>query len=460
MPVAPTTREASLLPPGVDFIRRDPALPGLATVLDPGALVRGLCGSLGRNDLRLEQVTYVKYKPAAFCRAGYRLQIAGTPIDLYATAYGPDGERELRWTRYHLGVPGALGVGRVVLGQCAAVVSFFPNDRKIKRLRAWAEPAARKKVLRDLLPGRPDLWKGAVESLAYKPERRYVARLCGNGGVDAVLKVFSRKQYPAVRATAGAFAPRGILWLPRLLGSSDRHAALAFEWLPGRVLSEALADPQFEPAALSDVGRALAQLHAQEPRGLPHRPPGAEATALGRVAEAFASLYPPLAGRVREAARRLGAALTDGPPVSRALHGDFNTTQVLLADGRVAFLDCDRALWGDPALDLGNFLAHLEREALASHAPATRVQAAGESLLEGYGSGSDLQLRRRVQRYTAAMLFEGLNPLRYWRPSGRGPDVMACWLPHWPELAEALLGRVEGLLGATGACSRGAAGCR
>src|SRR5262245_26141923 len=133
------TPDVPLLPPGADFIRRDPALPGLSTVLDPGTLVRGLCRSLGRNDLRLEQVTYVKYVPGAFCRAGYRLRAAGAIVESYATAYGPDRHRELQRARDRIGVPGALGVGRVVLEGCATVVRFFPNDRKIKRLRAVAE---------------------------------------------------------------------------------------------------------------------------------------------------------------------------------------------------------------------------------------------------------------------------------------------------------------------------------
>ncbi|HET7087176.1 MAG TPA: sulfotransferase, partial [Anaerolineae bacterium] len=57
-------RRASVLSPGnVDLARRDPALPGLATVLDPEAFVGALRRSVPDADLGAARITYVKYKP-------------------------------------------------------------------------------------------------------------------------------------------------------------------------------------------------------------------------------------------------------------------------------------------------------------------------------------------------------------------------------------------------------------
>jgi aminoglycoside phosphotransferase (APT) family kinase protein len=448
--LALATGNDSFLPAEADFIWRDRALPGLATLLDAGTLLARLRASLQRGDLEAVQVTYVKYAPGSFCRIGYRLRAAGTKTELCATAYPLGARWELQTAHFRAGKPGPLGVGRLRLNECAAVVSFFPNDAKIRTLRAVAKPGARKRLLRSLLPGRIGLKRGEVECLAYKPHRRYVARLRGTEGEDVTLKLYGAEAYPAARAGCGAFAPRAVLRLPRLLGSLDRERVLAFEWLPGRALWEALADPLFRPEALRDVGAALAEVHAQEPAGLPRWTAEAHAAAVRRVAEMFGFLYPQWAVRARRLAERLGAVLRGWPPWSRALHGDFNATQVLLTGGRVALLDFDRAVRGDPALDLGNFLGQLEHDALTGRLAAAHVERAGDALLEGYGARHDRLLPCRVKGFTAARLLESLDPLRYWVPRGCAIDAPACWLPHWPELAEALLGRVEALIGAVG----------
>jgi aminoglycoside phosphotransferase (APT) family kinase protein len=444
------TGNDSFLPAEADFMRRDRALPGLATLLDARTLLARLRRSPQRGHLETVQITYVKYAPGSFCRIGYGLRAAGTKTELCATAYPPGTRWELQTSHFRAGKSGPLGVGRLRLDECAAVVSFFPNDAKIRALRALARPGARKRLLRGLLPVRTGIKPGELECLAYKPHRRYVARLRGTEGEDVALKLYSAEAYAAARAGSEAFAPRDVLWLPRLLGSLDRQGILAFEWLAGRALREALADPLFWPEVLRDVGAALAEVHVQEPAGLPRWTAEAQAAAVRRVAESFGFLYPERGGRARRLAERLGTVLTSWPLRSRALHGDFNATQVLLAGGRVALLDFDRAVRGDPALDLGNFLGRLEYDTLTGHLAPAQVERAGEALLEGYGAADDRLLPCRVKGYTAARLLESLDPLRYWAPHGRGTDAPACWLPHWPELAEALLDRVAALLGAAG----------
>ncbi len=44
------------------------------------------------------------------------------------------------------------------------------------------------------------------------------------------------------------------------------------------------------------------------------------------------------------------------------IHGDFKPSQLLVAGERPALVDLDRACLGDPALDLGNFLAVLMKQ--------------------------------------------------------------------------------------------------
>jgi len=49
-----------LSPPEADLVRRDGALPGLATVLDPEALIAALASALPTADVRAASIRYVR----------------------------------------------------------------------------------------------------------------------------------------------------------------------------------------------------------------------------------------------------------------------------------------------------------------------------------------------------------------------------------------------------------------
>jgi Phosphotransferase enzyme family len=433
-----------LLPPDAALLRREAELPGLGVLLDPDAFRDRLGCSLGRTDFGSARVTYVKYVPGQKCLVGYQLNVGDTQVGVHATAYPPAARRELDKPRNRIGVPGALGPGRLVVQDLALTIAIFPNDRRLPALPYLADAAARKSLLGELVPARPDLWDGTPQCLGYKPQRRYVARLDG-GGTPAVLKMYAAEGYRAALANATAFTSRGCLRLANLLGSSDREGVLVLEWLPGRPLCEALADAGLPPAALTRVGAALAELHAQEPRTLPGPARDTESAALGRVADALGLLHADLAGRVRALARRLAAALAAGAGPERATHGDFNPSQVLLAALYVSFLDLDRAARGDPALDLGNFLAYLERDGLRGLITPMQRETLAHSLVASYRAGDDVSLPARVKCQTAAGLFRCLNPFRYWEPH-RTPRSFPQWEAHWPERIEAYLDRIEVVL--------------
>ena len=62
----------------MDLVRRDPAIPGLAVVFDCDAFADALRRAAPEVDLRTTQITYVRYKPGAFCRVAYRLDLGDT----------------------------------------------------------------------------------------------------------------------------------------------------------------------------------------------------------------------------------------------------------------------------------------------------------------------------------------------------------------------------------------------
>ena len=417
-----------------DIARREPALPGLATVLDPEALVRVVNRALPEAGVASACLTYVKYKPGTNALVGYRLQTGTGEVLAHAQALPAASGRLLR-AREAPSVPGAVGPGRLVIDDLGLAVSFFPNDRKLPGLARFGDGGARPEALRELLPAGSVPGGSALCMLVYKPERRYVARLDTPAGALA-LKLYDKAGYAAARLAATAFVERGPLRFPRPRGASEPSCALALEWLPGRGLTEALAGATLDANLMALVGAALAEVHAQHPVSLLPLTRHAEADALLAVANAVAAVAPALQLRARDLAGRLAVRLGNAPPLAHPLHGDFYAKQVLVSDGAVAFLDFDEACSGDPALDLGNFVAHLERSALRGQLPPRRIEPAREALLEGYLVANQGRLPPGVDLQTGARLFRlAADPFRH-----REPD--------WPQRIADILDRVQWLLDA------------
>jgi Ser/Thr protein kinase RdoA (MazF antagonist) len=224
-----------------------------------------------------------------------------------------------------------------------------------------------------------------------------------------------------------------LLRLPRRLGRSERHHVLALEWLPGRLLSEALADPRFDLSGVRHVGATLAELHRRPGEMLAATTRDAEETALRSVSAAVAWLCPHLAGRVERITDRLIEALQALPMPNTVIHHDFYAKQVLLHDERVSLLDLDEATRGEPAADPGNFVAHLQRDAIGGSIAPGRVEAAGDALLDGYESAGASLREERVALYAAVCLFRlAADPFR---------DRCANWPEQTQQIVETLEAR-------------------
>jgi aminoglycoside phosphotransferase (APT) family kinase protein len=423
-----------LTPLDADLARRDSAVPGLALVLDADAFVGALGRSVPEADVSGARITYVKYKPGTNCLVGFRLVVDGNALDVYAKAYRTGATKKLHEAQEEPGRPGLLGRGRIPLYDHVVVVSTFENDARVSALSSVAETPSG--FLSDLLPARPALWSGTLEGLVYKPERRWVARLSTEDGAQAVVKLYTPWGYELLQPHRRPYAARPPLRLASTLGASARHAALAFEWLPGRLLSEAILDPQLDARAVAKVGSAVAQLHALSTEGFAQLEPEGAASTLLAEADTLGILCPHLGQRAKATARRIAARLVARPPARRCLiHGDLHARQVLLDGDTVAILDLDRALCADPLIDVGVFAAHLEREVIRGHLAASRVESLGEAMLGGYAAERpETAVADDTRLHTAAELFR------------LAPQFFRYREPDWPERTAACLDRVEAIL--------------
>jgi thiamine kinase-like enzyme len=417
-----------------DLARRDPAIPGLATVLDPDSFVAALRRAAPEAGLRTAQIAYLRYKPRNFCRIAYQLDVAGEKLDLDVRACRTDDLAHWLEDGEPANVSGPLGPGRIVLQDCAVLVTAFPNDLKLPALQHLADAAKRKRALRKLLPDWPKLWQGELRRLRYRPERRYVAELRAQDGTRALLKAYTERAYTRGKRNAQAFESRGVLRIARLLGYSDHHRLLAFEWLPGRLLTDLCLAPELDDDALTLVGVALATLHGQNPTDLSSWTREAEAADLLKLSAEIGFICPQLARRTDDLGRRLAARLAGAPALRCPVHGDFSGNQALVSEEDVAIIDLDWACYGDPADDLGNFIAQAERCALRGEFSPSRVESLREALLKGYASATNRPLPERINFYTAVETFRRARfPFR-----ARELD--------WPQRTEALLERAQAIL--------------
>lgn len=418
-----------------DLVRRDGALPGLATLLDPETFLARLRSAFPDADIAHVRPTYIRYKPATNCLVLYQADIGGRTVQVHAKTFSADAPFKLEKARFKRRAPGVLGAGCAVLEDIGVVVYAFPNDPDLKALRELGDPSSREHLLRRLLKDQPELWGGALHDLQYKPGRRYVARLDTENGAQAVLKFYTRAGYLASKAvTRSKLRSEGPLHMPQICGGSRGKQVLAFEWQPGVPLGDIVGNSELDLSILDRIGAALATLHGQDAEKLAKRGREIEVAHLRQQADAIEILCPGLASQSSRIAEQISGQLAQLPIEFRPVHGDFNDKQILLFEDRVTILDLDEATAGDPAYDLGLFIAHLERYALTGDLDPGQVERLAEALLHGYGQTTGQPLPAHLGLYTAFGLMQlAIEPFR----------TLA---PDWPDRIAGMLARADALL--------------
>jgi len=310
-----------------------------------------------------------------------------------------------------------LGVDGLLLDGLGIAVYAYPNDRRLPVLRDLADPARRGRLLSRVVPGDRPLHGARLECLRYKPERRFVGRLRA-AGAQAVLKAYTPPGWARALAGSEAVAAADGLRVAPLLGRSQRDAVLVFGWLDGSGLDAALRAKRASVENLRSAGGALARLHAivvevtsGQARRMtsPHTAARTLAAVLGEQAGSDALA---LADQLAAGAPRPAAA------PARLVHGDFSCDQVLLGrDGAEppAIVDLDESGPGDPAMDLGSFVADLELRMLRGEITGAGATDARSRVAAGYadGGGADSTVARGLgPGAAAALLARAVEPFR------------------------------------------------
>jgi Ser/Thr protein kinase RdoA (MazF antagonist) len=264
---------------------------------------------------------------------------------------------------------------------------IWPDDHPVltdPALKPWADgldeilPRAVAGPVLRYLPGRratTAVWSGQT---AHEP-----------GGIRLVVKVFASPRARGSQRRLAALAaagPAGIA--PQALGADASGHVLAIGWVPGRELDGLTGSALV--AGLASAGARLRALH-QSPAVLDRewtwveeammlrRKVAAAVSATGIAEpEVVAALL-----HVRDQVLARTSYLVGVPLVP--VHRDCHPKQAVVDDaGRASWIDLDDASMGPALLDLGNLLAHLDRDRLVGRRSANDTQVTRDAFLAGY----------------------------------------------------------------------------
>lgn len=370
------------------LVQADRELPGLAAVLSADRVSEILSNTREFSDTPLVR-KYIRYKPGMNCLVAYGSATNSTATVVYAKAYSGDFAEKLEkeQRRSETGWDGldscqSLLQERVLLRQ-------FPSDGKLRSLKVLRDQDTSDHFFRRLLRKRPGLWESDLTELTYKPERRYVVKVESRRADHlgaAVVKFYGRGAYARTRHNIEYLKRIGYTRLPPLIGRSVRRRALGFEWFAGETFRDmnSIRDRVAGHEAFN-VGEAIAELHCQPVSAeLPAWNVHAEESRVLQLVTTLRVLCAQLGPQLDRVAERLFEALTRAPLTMAVVHGDFHSKQVLLTTDDVRFLDPDELGVGPPQLDIGTFLAHLQRDALRGFLSQALADELSADFLDGY----------------------------------------------------------------------------
>ena len=420
-----------------ELARRDRNLPGLTRLLDAEAMADEL-DSLGFRDVVEATADYVRYKPGSSCLVGYRLRIGESVCrahgKIYADPVGAKAGKSRSRATWQPDLDAILHRGGgVLMEKSGALLSFYPFDADLPALRrfedAIAGPQLRARVFRDFSEFPTD----SLEVLAYKPERRLVARLAAPSAEEFVVRFYATPQQERASRLAKWVSDGECLRIAKRLGGSKAYNIAALEWLPGGDLRDLVRfDSKKALEPLEIVTRAIAEFHdssAVKRAAILEWDPRQGTLDFART---IGWLAPSNANRASSLADRIVSALSDHQFERKLIHGDLYDKQIILMNPGVALLDLDQIAVGDPRQDLGLFLAHWERDRILGQLGDWHGEIA-EAFVELYEQATGSALVGLPVFVAAALFRLAQHPFRN-------------RLEDWPRVLDAILTRVGELL--------------
>jgi Ser/Thr protein kinase RdoA (MazF antagonist) len=382
----------------------DPAVPQRDHLLDLDSIARTFSlhldprGPVTIGSCRRECVSY---RVGRRLRVVYRVEIHGQDHRVVASTFRSRkrSERAFR-TATESGVEAGPLRPALHAAEHNVVYRTFPNDRRIEHLAAVADANA------DLTRSIDRRWTKS-RLIDYYPEASAVVRcLDDDGRTIGYAKVHAGDEGQhtfRIQEALWEAARASGLRIARPLAYSMPHRTLMVEAIAGPTIGELSGYELL--AGLHAYGVALATLHSLPPVDFAV-PVDSALNRLEERSEGMRAVLPDASASVTVFLEELRARWDEaaGDPVP--VHGDTNQNNAILQEGRVAFIDFDRATIGPAASDIGNFLGLLRYfrslGLISSGAESKRTAV----FLEGYSSVRSLPAPESLRVHEAAAVAE------------------------------------------------------
>lgn len=355
-------------------------------------------------------IDHMTYTPGKHCVLLYSVRLAGVaePARVVATFEGDDRLAGLYPTlseRDGNGAQGTVTPSGYYLPEYRCVVEQFPADYMLPALRPAMDPvhlSALSESHDSPPPREADL--GSVSVLRYRPHKRCVLLYTPAdrrperivkvypGGGRAIKAMAAMTSLHAQSTALGVTVPKPVgqfgdlVLMERLEGESMKRS------LSGAALTD--ARPMVARAA-----EALAALHRMHVQASRVRTFEREIDAVRSRAEKLREAAPGFVRRVQGLIDQLAAIDRGYVGEWCYTHGDFKPAQILVHGDRVSVVDFDHADVGDPALDVGKFMAELYKESLDAG------RASARDLADCFLSAYQVRARREGLEHGALLFF-------------------------------------------------------
>jgi len=282
--------------------------------------------------------------------------------------------------------------------------ALIPTDPALPTLDAALDLSMAAPALVDAVPGLAAVH--AVRLVRHKPERRavleYDVDLHGEP-VTLMAKIRRLRSGSSGFRLASALEAEGIP-VPEPVAAVKPLKLWLQRKVPGTVATELVGSAD-GPALAAAIARESRRVH-----GCAVSPKRAHTMAdeLDILQQRFALLAATGQAPEERLARLLQAcwrlAATVPSPTPCPIHRDFYADQVVVDADRLWLLDFDLFCAGDPALDAGNFVAHLTEQALREHGDARALKAVESAFEEAFVADAGEGSRRSVDVYATLTL--------------------------------------------------------
>jgi hypothetical protein len=189
--------------------------------------------------------------------------------------------------------------------------------------------------------------------------------------------------------------------IPALLNSDRQNGLFVFELIEGMTIYQMLDTERVSSTpdllkAVEVAGALLRKLHGLDGSDLATHTYFDEFLSTRQIVDRVTQLFPESSATFD---RHLGhlpeiSKMVLTPDQTGVIHRDFYDKQVLCGAGAPGLLDIDNLAAGDPAQDIGNFLAHLSLRGVQFAEARSFIERGGRLFLDGYGIMEDSLLKR------------------------------------------------------------------